>query len=98
MKQYYVYFMANKNNKVLYVGVTNDIERRVFEHKNSINQRSFTSKYNCYKLVYFEPHQNIVEAIEREKNIKNWHREWKNQLIKTQNPDWIDLAAEWEFK
>ena len=87
--------MTNKNNTALYVGVTNDIGRRVFEHKNSVNKNSFTSKYNCFKLIYFEEHNDINKAIAREKNIKDWKREWKNNLINEKNPNWEDLAKEW---
>ena len=91
----YVYFMANKNNKVLYVGVTNNLERRVWEHKNEFIKDCFTSKYKCHKLVYYEHTYSIRSAIEREKQLKNWKREWKNELIGKQNPDWIDLSLEW---
>ena len=92
----YVYFMTNKSNAVLYVGVTNNLERRAWEHKNEINIDSFTSKYNCRKLVYYEHTNDIRTAIEREKPLKNWKREWKNELINKQNPDWADLSIEWQ--
>jgi len=91
----YVYFMANKNNGVIYVGVTNNLERRVYEHKNEANADSFTNKYKCNKLVYYEHTNSIRAAIEREKQLKDWKREWKNALIEKQNPDWIDLSTEW---
>jgi len=91
----YVYFMANKNNTVLYVGVTNNLERRVWEHKNEINKSCFTNKYRCHKLVYYEHTNNIYVAIEREKQLKNWKREWKDELIGKQNPDWVDLSLKW---
>lgn len=87
--------MANKHNNVLYVGVTNNIERRVFEHKTSFNPGSFTSKFNCNKLVYFEKHTDINKAIKREKNIKDWKREWKDKLINEENSLWEDLAKDW---
>lgn len=90
MNRYYVYFMSNKNNNVLYVGVTNDLNRRVSEHKGHILQ-GFTDRYNCEKLVYFEEFTNILEAIAREKQFKNWKREWKNKIISDFNPSWIDL-------
>ncbi|MFN8673047.1 MAG: GIY-YIG nuclease family protein [Candidatus Sericytochromatia bacterium] len=90
-KQYYVYFMTNKLNKSLYIGVTNNIQRRVYEHKNSIN-KGFTSKYKCYKLVYIETFYYINEAIERENQLKNFKREWKNSLVNNLNPNWEDLA------
>jgi len=94
-KSAYVYFMANNNNNVLYVGITNDLERRIWEHKNYINADSFTAKYKCQKLVYYEQISSIKEAISREKQLKNWKREWKNELIKKQNPRWKDLSLEW---
>jgi len=93
----YVYFMSNKNNNVLYVGVTNNLERRVWEHKNEINKNSFTTKYKCHKLVYFEYTSSIKTAITREKQLKNWKREWKNELIEKQNPNWVDLSIEYEM-
>ena len=85
----YVYFMANNHNTVLYVGVTNNLERRVWEHKNKVNKKSFTYKCNCHKLVYYEVFANIEYAIVREKQLKNWKREWKNELINKQNPEWL---------
>ena len=91
----YVYFMTNQSNSVLYVGVTNNLERRVWEHRNNVNTDSFTSKYKCHKLVYCEHTNSIRTAIEREKQLKNWKREWKNELIGNQNPDWIDLSLGW---
>ncbi len=87
----FIYFMCNTYNNVLYVGVTNDLKRRVAEHKAKIN-KGFTYKYNCDKLVYFEEYELVVEAIAREKQIKNWKREWKNELINKENPDWKDLS------
>lgn len=86
--------MSNKNKNVFYVGVTNNLERRVFEHKTGIIE-GFTKKYNCKELVYYEEFQNITDAISREKQLKNWHREWKINLIKFLNPDFIDLSKEW---
>ena len=87
----YVYFMSNTYNNVLYVGVTNNLTRRVAEHKAKIN-KGFTYKYNCDKLVYFEKFDLIVEAIAREKQLKNWKREWKNELVVKQNVRWEDLS------
>ena len=84
--------MANNNNSVLYIGVTNNLERRVWEHKNKIDADGFTSKYNCHKLVYYE-HANDIEAvIAREKQLKSWKREWKSELVESQNPAWDDLS------
>ena len=87
----YVYFMSNNYNNVLYIGVTNNLTRRVAEHKAKIN-KGFTYKYNCDKLVYYEKFDLIVEAIAREKQLKNWKREWKNELVVKQNVRWEDLS------
>jgi len=92
-KEAYIYFMANKHNNVLYVGVTNDLRRRVAEHIAKIN-KGFTYKYNCDKLVYFEIIISITDAIKREKQLKNWKREWKDELISSMNPNWNDLSEE----
>ncbi len=91
---HYVYMMANFTNKVLYIGVTNDLARRVFEHKNKLNE-GFTQRYNVKKLVYFETTSNIDSAIEREKQLKGWAREKKNELISNSNPKWTDLSGDW---
>ena|ERR1035437_2105509 len=88
----FVYFMSNAYNNVLYIGVTNNLIRRIAEHKAKIN-KGFTYKYNCDKLVYYEEFDLIVEAIAREKQLKNWKREWKNELVNTKNPDWKDLSV-----
>ncbi len=90
MKQYYVYIMSNKS-KTLYTGVTNNLERRVYEHKNKLNE-GFTKKYNITKLVYFEVTNSIEEAIKREKQLKNWKRQWKIELIESVNKEWEDLV------
>ena len=87
---YYLYIMTNLHNTVLYTGVTNNLMRRVFEHKNKIN-KGFTAKYNCEKLVYYEHFTEIEYAIRREKQIKGWKRFKKINLIKALNPDWKDL-------
>ena len=89
--QYYVYMMTNQNRTVLYVGVTNDLIRRVYEHKNHLDRGSFTSRYNIDCLVYYETTTDIDAAIEREKQIKGWNRKRKEKLIQSKNPDWIDL-------
>ena len=91
--QYYVYILTNKNNKVLYIGVTNDLERRIFEHKNKLVE-GFTKKYNLNKLIYYEMTEDINSAIEREKQLKNWHRDWKINLINSFNPTWKDLSLD----
>ncbi len=75
-RQYYVYIITNKSNKVLYVGVTNNLKRRMFEHKNKLAE-GFSMKYNLNKLVYYEMTDDVQSALAREKQLKNWHREWK---------------------
>lgn len=94
-KTYYVYLLTNWNNQVMYVGVTNNLERRIYEHKNKLID-GFTKKYNVEKLVYFETASDVLAAIEREKQIKKWRREKKNQLVVGMNPEWRDLSVEWE--
>ena len=89
----YVYMMTNAGDNVLYIGVTSDLARRVSEHAECSGSK-FTSKYKCHKLVYFESFPDIEQAIAREKQLKNWKREWKNQLVATLNPDWRDLGPE----
>lgn len=86
--------MASGPYKTLYVGVTSDLAKRVWEHKNKI-VKSFTEKYNVDKLVYFEEFIEIEQAIIREKRLKKWNREWKINLINTFNPQWKDLYLEW---
>jgi putative endonuclease len=91
--QYYVYLLTNKNNTVIYTGVTNDLKRRVYEHKEKLID-GFTKKYNVNKLVYFEATNDINSAIEREKQIKAGSRQKKIDLIYSINKDWIDLYDE----
>ena len=93
MKQMYVYILSNKKNGVLYIGVTNDLIRRIWQHKKKYF-KSFTQKYNVDKLVYFESLDSEQNAIEREKQLKNWHRDWKVSLIEKNNPNWDDLYKE----
>ena len=88
--------MANSHNKVLYVGITSELILRVNQHKTKAFPNSFTAKYNCDKLVYYESFHTIEEAIAREKNIKDWKREWKDELINKMNPEWNDLYGELE--
>jgi putative endonuclease len=90
----FIYIMSNKNLTTFYIGVTNDLERRVKEHKDG-NGSEFTSKYKLNYLVYYEIISDIKTAIQREKQLKNWHRKWKLDLIKELNPEMLDLAAEW---
>lgn len=91
-KQYYVYILTNFSNTVLYIGVTGNLERRIYEHKNGLLE-GFSKKYKVNKLVYFEQGFDINEAIYREKQLKNWHRDWKMNLIKEVNPDLKDLSV-----
>lgn len=93
---FFVYILTNKSNSVLYIGMTNNLGRRLYEHKNKVN-KSFTNVYNVDKLVYFEQAQTAESAIQREKEIKKWRREKKNSLINAFNPDWKDLSEEWNF-
>ncbi len=92
---YYVYIVSNWNNRVLYTGMTNNLLRRMYEHKNKLVD-GFTKKYNINKLVCYETTNDVNAAIAREKEIKKWRREKKNKLIESMNPEWIDLSAEWE--
>ena len=94
MSNLYVYILTNKPNSVLYIGLTNDLERRPGEHKNKI-LKGFTYKYNVDKLVYFEEFDTYEAAFTRERRLKKWNREWKIKLIEQQNPEWKDLSAEW---
>ena len=92
--EFYVYIMFNHRNGTLYTGVTNDIRRRVYEHKNKIYKNSFTAKYNCDKLAYYETFQYINDAIEREKKIKSGSRAQKVRIIESINPSWLDLSEQ----
>ena len=91
---YYVYLITNWNNQVMYIGVTNNLKRRMYEHKNKLI-KGFTEKYNVIKLVYFEETNDINSAIAREKEIKQWRREKKDRLVVQMNSDWEDLSLKW---
>jgi len=91
IKRYYLYILASDNNSVLYIGMTNDLNRRIFEHQTHRN-KGFTDTHNVTKLVYYEIHYYINEVIAREKQLKKWRRSWKNELINTMNPYWYDLS------
>ena len=88
---YYVYILASATNVTIYIGVTNDLIRRVYEHRNHLAPDSFISKYVVHKLVYFEQTSDVSAALEREKQLKGWRRSKKNALIETMNPEWKDL-------
>jgi len=90
MKGGYIYFLTNKPNGVLYIGVTNDLIRRVYEHRTGAVE-GFTRRFGLKRLVYFETFEDIQTAIQREKNIKHWSRAWKVRLIHQDNPQWLDL-------
>jgi len=88
---YYIYILTTKNNAMLYIGVTNDLQRRLYEHKNKLID-GFTKKYNINRLVYYEEYKEIEEAIAREKQLKSWTRIKKEKLIEKENPEWKDLS------
>jgi putative endonuclease len=90
-----VYILASKKNGTLYIGVTNDLERRIYEHRHDL-LNGFTKRYHVHMLVYYEVHEDISYAIQREKRLKWWHRKWKIELIEKHNPEWIDLIDEEE--
>ncbi len=91
---YYVYILTNWNDKVMYIGVTNDLERRLYEHKNGLAD-GFTKRYNVHKLVCFEQTGDVRTAIAREKQLKGWSRDKKNALVEAVNPAWRDLSENW---
>jgi len=97
MKSYYVYILSNKKEGRLYIGVTNDLERRIYEHKNKII-KGFTEKYNIDKLIFYEQGNDIAFAIQREKQLKKYYRQWKIDLIEKDNSEWKDLAESWYGK
>ena len=92
---YFVYFLTNWDDSVLYIGVTGNLPRRLYEHKMGLVE-GFTKKYNVHKLVYFEETSDIYSAISREKQLKNWSRQKKNMLVNQMNPQWLDLSEKWD--
>ena len=96
MKKSYVYFLTNKNNTVIYVGVTSNLLKRIYQHKTK-RFKGFSYKYNCNKLVYFEEYGDINQSILREKQIKSGNRKRKEELINQSNPNWKDLSEDWLF-
>lgn len=96
MKIYFVYIIASNKNGTLYIGVSNNLSKRVWEHKNSVVP-GFTSKYNVNKLIYYESYTQIESAINREKVLKKWNRQWKINLIEKENPKWLDLSENGHF-
>ena len=93
VKEFYVYIMANQRNGTLYVGVTSNLVKRIYEHKNDLVE-GFTNKYRVHSLVYYEKHYSAESAIRREKRLKYWKRQWKLDLIEKSNPTWLDLYAQ----
>ena len=91
---YYVYILANNTNVAIYIGVTRDLVRRIYEHKHNLDPDSYTAKYGIHKLVYFEQTSYVRAAIEREKQLKGWNRARKNKLVESMNPQWKDLYPE----
>lgn len=96
MDTYYIYIMTTWNNKVMYIGVTNDLARRIYEHKSK-SIEGFTRRYNLKKLVYLEKYNHINDAIKREKELKGWLRDKKNELVESINPKWLDLSIEYHM-
>ena len=92
MNQYYVYILASRKNGTLYIGLTNNLNKRIYEHKNYLVD-GFTPKYKVHNLVYYEIYNNIYDAIAREKRLKKWKRQWKIELIEKDNPKWKDLKV-----
>ena len=98
MHRYWVYIITNQRATVVYVGMTNNIYNRTLQHKEKINPNSFSAKNNLNKLVYYEEFGDVNLAIKREKQLKNWHREWKENLIKEKNPEWKDLFVDFTIE
>jgi putative endonuclease len=96
-RQFWVYFITNKGRTVLYVGRTNNLQRRLFEHRTGRSKNAFTWEYQCWTLVYFETFPTLKLAIAREKQFKNWKREWKDVLVEKENPKWSDLSIGWDY-
>ncbi len=94
MKEYHIYMTCNRKNGVLYIGVTGDLSRRMFQHRNKLI-RGFSERYNCDRLVYFESTPDVSSAIQREKQLKGWLRSRKIRLIESKNPEWNDLCEAW---
>ncbi len=94
-KQFFVYMLASRKHGTLYIGMTSNLEARVWQHKNDIRD-GFTKRYGVHRLVYYEVFLDAASAIQREKSLKRWPRDWKTNLIDRENPDWADLYAQWE--
>lgn len=92
---YHIYIITNKKRGTLYIGSTSDIEGRIWEHKNKSFKGSFSDIYNLDKLVYYEELDGPLEMVNRDRALKNWHRDWKISLIEEDNPNWLDLSQDW---
>jgi putative endonuclease len=97
MRRSWVYMMANRWKNVLYIGVTSKLMQRVIDHKTKRYPGSFTARYNCDMLVWYQEFNDIRAAITKEKQLKNWKREWKERLVNEMNPGWFDLSLEWDL-
>lgn len=97
LHEYHVYFISNKRDGVIYISVTSFLKRRIQEHKTG-KYKGFSKKYNAHSLVYYEEFKYINDAIKREKQLKNWRRSWKVDLIEKENPEWLDLATDWMWE
>lgn len=97
MKTSYIYILASKARGMLYIGVSNFLERRFFEHQNAVNPKSFMARHNVKQVVYYEETCNNAAAIAREKHLKNWHRQWKINLVESVNLNWKDLARSYRM-
>jgi putative endonuclease len=96
-KTYYVYILSSRRNGTLYIGVTNDLERRLYEHRNNLVE-GFSKKYGVHHLVYYESAEDVNAALQREKQFKRWTRKWKIELIEKVNPEWRDLTDDFIIK
>ena len=97
MKESYIYIVTNFDRTTLYIGVTNDLIRRVYEHRHHLSKDSFTDKYNCGTCIYYEKYNDINQAIERETQLKKWSRKKKENLINSKNPGWVSLVNDYEI-
>lgn len=95
--RYWVYILTNKGNTVLYIGVSDHVQRRLFEHRVGSSPGSFAWRFQCWKLIHLEEFQFIQDAVKRETQLKNWYRVWKEELINRSNPEWADLSKEWDY-
>ena|SRR5699024_2080954 len=93
-ERHFLYIITNKNNTVLYIGITNNLKRRMSQHRRKVHPKTFSARYNLCKLIYFESFSSKKEALKRERQMKKWNRAWKIELIEKENPEWKDLIKE----